>query len=75
MTEMLATAPLIRVNGQDEPLRAKTVAALLAQREISADMRGVAVALNGRVIPRADWSETAIACGDTVEIVLARQGG
>jgi sulfur carrier protein len=75
MTEISAGTPRIRVNGQDEPLRAQTVAALLAEREISTDMRGVAVAVNGRVIPRADWPDAPLAAGDTIEIVLARQGG
>jgi sulfur carrier protein len=75
MSHALATAPSIRVNGQDEPLRAKTVAALLAQREIAPDMRGVAVALNGQVVARADWPKTPIAAGDSIEIVLAKQGG
>ena len=75
MTELSAALPLIRVNGQDEPLLAQTVAALLAQREIPTDMRGIAVALNGRVVPRADWPDTPIAAGDAIEIVLARQGG
>lgn len=75
MTDLAPAAPLVRVNGQDEPLRAQTVAALLADKEISTDMRGIAVAVNARVIPRADWSDTIIAAGDTIEIVLARQGG
>ncbi len=75
MTEISAPEPIIRVNGQDEPLRAQTVAALLAEREISTDMRGIAVALNGRVVARADWPDTPLAAGDTIEIVLARQGG
>jgi len=52
MTELSPGTPLIRVNGQDEPLRAQSVAALLAQKEIATDMRGIAVAVNGRVIPR-----------------------
>jgi sulfur carrier protein len=75
MTDLSPAAPLIRVNGQNEPLRARSVAALLAQREIPADMRGIAVAINGQVIPRADWPDTPLAAGDAVEIVLARQGG
>jgi sulfur carrier protein len=75
MTDISAPIPLVRVNGQDEPLRAQTVAALLAEREISTDMRGIAVAVNGRVVPRADWPDTTLAAGDTIEIVLARQGG
>ena len=50
-------------------------AALLAEKEISTDMRGIAVAVNGRVVPRGDWPDMPLKPGDTVEIVLARQGG
>ncbi|HEX9320494.1 MAG TPA: sulfur carrier protein ThiS [Xanthobacteraceae bacterium] len=75
MTELSPGTPLIRVNGQDEPLRAQSVAALLAQKEIATDMRGIAVAVNGRVIPRTEWPDTPLAAGDAIEIVLARQGG
>jgi sulfur carrier protein len=75
MTELSHPAPVVRVNGQDEPLRAQTVAALLAEKEVPTGMRGIAVAINGRVIPRIDWPETPLAGGDTIEIVLARQGG
>jgi sulfur carrier protein len=75
MTKISAAGPRIRVNGEDEPLRAQTVATLLAEREIATDMRGIAVAVNGRVVPRADWPDAPLAAGDTIEIVLARQGG
>jgi sulfur carrier protein len=75
MTELSPAALVIRLNGQDEPLRVRSVEALLAQKEIPADMRGIAVAINGRVIPRAEWPKTPLAAGDAVEIVLARQGG
>ncbi len=37
--------------------------------------RGIAVALNGAVVPRAAWPQTALKPGDSVEIVRARQGG
>jgi len=75
MTDMTPAAA-IRVNGQDEPLAAAvSVADLLEAREISPDMRGVAVALNGQVVPRARWRSTALSAGDKVEIVLAKQGG
>jgi sulfur carrier protein len=69
-----ATATL-KVNGADEPLRAATVAGLLAEREIPTNGRGVAVALNGAVVPRAQWETTVLRAGDTVEIVRAMQGG
>jgi sulfur carrier protein len=68
-------AASIRVNGEDEPLCVATLAALLAAKEIAPDRRGVAVALNGSVVPRAHWAETRLTAGDIVEIVLAKQGG
>jgi sulfur carrier protein len=65
----------LTVNGVAEPLSAPTVAALLAERDIAPDGRGVAVALNGAVVRRSDWATTALTAGDTVEIVQAMQGG
>jgi sulfur carrier protein len=49
--------------------------ALLHEKEIAPDARGVAVAINGTVVPRAAWSSTRLSAGDQVEIVRARQGG
>ncbi len=36
---------------------------------------GVAVAVNGEVVRRANWAAVRLADGDTVEIVKALQGG
>jgi sulfur carrier protein len=63
----------IQVNGQSEKLSVATVAALLAEKEING--RGVAVALNGTVVPRAAWPATKLRAGDTLEIVRVLQGG
>lgn len=71
----VAAPETITVNGSAEPLAAPTVAALLAAREIESGARGIAVALNGRVVPRTAWDRTTIAAGDAVEIVRARPGG
>lgn len=72
----------IRVNGREEPLAAAsdpaaplTVAAFLAERGIVAGARGVAVALNGAVLPSRRWSDTPLAAGDSLEIVRPIQGG
>jgi sulfur carrier protein len=64
----------IRINGKDEALAAATVAALLQARGI-ARPRGVAVALNGSVVPAAAWEATPLAAGDVVEIVRPFGGG
>jgi sulfur carrier protein len=40
-----------------------------------AEGRGVAVALNGEVVPRAAWSDTVLAEDDQVEVLAAIGGG
>jgi len=66
---------LIQVNGKSEPLAAATLEALLAEKAVDTGRRGIAVALNGAVVPRAAWRDTVLHAGDSVEIVRARQGG
>ncbi len=65
----------IRVNGESEPLAVATLDALLAEKAVDTRQRGIAVALNGSVVPRAAWRDTALKPGDSIEIVRARQGG
>ena len=66
---------IIHVNGESEPLGVATLEALLAEKAVDTAQRGIAVALNGAVVPRAAWRDTALQAGDSVEIVRARQGG
>ena len=65
----------IRVNGETEPLVVATLAALLEEKAVDIGQRGIAVALNGAIVPRAAWPQTTLRPGDSVEIVRARQGG
>lgn len=65
---------LIRVNGREEPLRVATVAELLRGRGIEGT-RGVAVAVNGTVVPARQWTALALAADDVVEIVRPFGGG
>jgi sulfur carrier protein len=71
----VANQACIRVNGETEPLAAATLAALLAEKAVDTEQKGVAVALNGAVVPRAAWPATVLKPGDSIEIVRARQGG
>jgi sulfur carrier protein len=64
----------IRINGTDEPFAGGTIAALLAARGLQAK-RGMAVAVNGAVVPARRWDETVLAPGDEVEIVRPFGGG
>jgi sulfur carrier protein len=68
-------AARIRINGQDEVVVAGTLAALLEEKTVDVAQRGIAVAVNGEVVPRAAWAETPLRSGDRIEIVRARQGG
>jgi sulfur carrier protein len=75
MTQGSMTEANIRVNGEDEPLGVATLAALIEAKAIDVGQRGIAVALNGAVVPRAAWPQTPLRAGDNIEIVRARQGG
>ncbi|MGC4794838.1 sulfur carrier protein ThiS [Micromonospora saelicesensis] len=44
-------------------------------RDIVAQPRGVAVAVNGEVVPRTGWPARALRDGDRVEVLTAAQGG
>jgi sulfur carrier protein len=65
----------IRLNGEDAPLTARTIGALLGSMDIDPAQPGVAVALNGSVVPRSAWAQTPLRSGDSIEVVRARQGG
>lgn len=65
---------MIRVNGDPSAVAAgTTITDLLVQLE--APDRGVAVAIDGEVVPRGQWARTTIEDDATVEVVMAVQGG
>jgi sulfur carrier protein len=53
----------------------QTVADVLRLLDVGRDARGVAVAVDGEVVPRARWSTFALADGARVEVLTAMQGG
>jgi sulfur carrier protein len=62
------------VNGDRTPIpEGASVAALVAR--LTEAERGVAVALNGEVVPRSAWADTGLADGDRIEVLTAAQGG
>jgi sulfur carrier protein len=66
----------LTVNGQPRQCDLSTVDELLAEElEEGHTRRGIAVALNGRMVPRAEWPRTVFSSGDRVEIVRAMPGG
>jgi sulfur carrier protein len=66
----------IWVNGQERELsNGATVADAVEATGAARDGRGIAVALDGEIVPRDRWQQTAVADGQHVEVVQAVQGG
>ena len=64
------------LNGESHELPAgATVEAAVRAAGAPEDGRGVAVALDGEVVPRGAWSRTELAEGQQVEVLHAVQGG
>jgi sulfur carrier protein len=64
----------IVVNGEPRTVAAgDTVAALLAA--LGTEPRGVAVAVDGEVVPRRTWPDATFGGGEHVEILSIAQGG
>jgi sulfur carrier protein len=64
---------VIHVNGKDETFLEESVDALLARLGI--ETRGIAVALDGEVVRRSEWTMTVVPDDSSVEIVTAAAGG
>jgi sulfur carrier protein len=66
---------VIFVNGEPRERAGATIAELLADLGVEARARGVAVAVDGEVVPRAEWGERRVTEGERVEALSAMQGG
>jgi thiazole synthase len=66
----------IELNGEPRELPAgATLADAVRESGAEAEARGVAVALDGEVVPRGEWGSTPLAEGCGVEVLAAIQGG
>ena len=66
----------ILVNGAERSLpEGSTVEELLATLGAPDSGRGVAVAVNGEVVPRSQWGASELSPGVRVEVLTAVQGG
>ena len=65
----------IRVNDQARRVAAGATLYDLLRELALAGRRGVAVAVNDTVVPRAEWPARALAEADRVLVIQAAQGG
>ena len=67
---------IVDLNGRAVPLAdGSTLADAIAAAGADSDARGVAVAVDGEVVPRARWADRRLTEGEDVEVVRAVQGG
>ena len=66
----------VTLNGDARELRdGARLADAIAASGAPADRRGVAVAVDGEVVPRSEWDTTPLSDGAHVEVLQAVQGG
>ena len=67
---------MISLNGQECDVHAaETLAALLGRLGVLPGARGVAVSVDGEVVPRAAWGSFTLPPDARVEVLTAMQGG
>jgi sulfur carrier protein len=67
---------VVMLNGERRELSGRaTVAAAVELAGAPEGGRGVAVALDGEVVPRGEWATTVVHEGQELEVLRAVQGG
>jgi sulfur carrier protein len=66
---------VVTVNGERRELDEPATIEAAVRAAGTVDGRGVAVALDGEVVPRGEWATTEVRDGQQVEVLHAVQGG
>jgi sulfur carrier protein len=67
---------VIRLNGKESDVQpGETVAAVLRRVDLAPEARGIAVAVDGEVVPRARWETRVLSEDARIEVLTAIQGG
>ena len=64
---------MVKVNGEEKKIAGKTIAEYLSTTNY--DIKRIAIELNGDIVPKAQYAETVLKDGDSVEIVSFVGGG
>jgi len=64
---------MVKINGEELNIAGKTVAEYL--RATNYDPKRIAVERNGDIVPKAQYGETVLKDGDSVEVVSFVGGG
>ena len=66
---------VITINGERREVGDGATIEVAVRAAGAPDARGVAVALDGEVVPRGEWATTEVREGQQVEVLHAVQGG
>jgi sulfur carrier protein len=66
---------VVMLNGERRELDGDATVEAAVRLAGAPDGRGVAVALDGEVVPRGEWATTEIRDGQEIEVLHAVQGG
>ncbi|MFT5581799.1 MAG: sulfur carrier protein [Psychromonas sp.] len=64
----------IKFNGESLDLSHSSLQELLTQQNLAQKL-GIAVAINGSVVPKSLWTETEIKINDDILVITAAAGG
>lgn len=64
---------MVKVNGEEKDIAGKTVADFL--KETTYDLKFIAVEINEKIVPKAEYDSKVIEDGDKIEIVSFVGGG
>ncbi len=65
----------VKINGEEITTEAVTIHELISRQNMKGGDKGVAIAINGTVVPKERWHEHHLSEADVIEIVRATQGG
>lgn len=65
----------VKINGKETTTDAITIHDLIRQKSPESGNKGIAIAINGSVVPKERWHEHHLNEEDVIEIVRATQGG
>ena len=64
---------MVKVNGEEKDIAGRTLAEYFETTKY--DMKRIATELNGDIVPKAQYGETVLQDGDSIEIVSFVGGG
>jgi sulfur carrier protein len=64
---------MVKINGEELNIAGKTVAEYLADAHY--DPKRIAIERNGEIVPKAQYGETVLQDGDSIELVRFVGGG